>query len=683
MATAVLVFLLALALPTVPACPDGCRCLTKETTVLCYNSSFTTVPRGIPANTTTLEIRHTKLSSLQDGDFAGLPNLVNLTADENAITTIDPGSFSGLHSLKMLNIANNRVVKLPPGLFNGTQKLTSFNAVNNEIRSIPAGLFTRHPSLATVHLSHNNISGVGEEAFEGMTNLLELELDNNHIHIITSSFFYDAKRLTRLSLSSNNIAYIGSGSFQTCTNLQELVLDNNMLTDMAGIADNLGNLQKLSINNNRVTRLMAEVIQGTPGIQFLYLSNNSIEYVDEIAFLGMTNLKYLNLDLNRIQNFSFAGLTAIDILNISYNSLRSLPTNMTDAWQLQELILSGNPIQALKPNGFVMLDHVHEIDLSNISCIKSGCLGPQSLCGNLVNVVLDSNNFTQFPRGVFDCPSLTFLSLGYNNLDHLSFRSDDFHPLTYLMSLQFPGNKITNTSSLAQAMRAIEHLAFFDIRQNPIVYLPENAFSIPSVSQVYMSGMKLSVLDPGAFGGISSVTELHLSFNRLQYLPGQIFDGLGGFGQVFTDGNPWKCDCQMYDFAKWLQKTTMQIDVYCHSPTNLSGKNLKEVPLEELQCDCIHYQAPSIDSTGSDNHTEVGSTASLTCNVTGCPDSAIIWSTPQGDILSVDSEMPRFTVNANGTFVIKDITESDAGEYHCTAVNYLGKDKTTVSLKVG
>ncbi|XP_035678401.1 leucine-rich repeat-containing protein 15-like [Branchiostoma floridae] len=683
MAAVMLVILLVLALPAIPACPDGCRCLTKQTTVICHNSSFTTVPKNIPANTTTLEIRYTKLSSLRDGDFAGLPSLVNLTADENAISTIEPGSFNGLHNLKVLNIANNKVSKLPPGLFNGTQNLTTFNAVNNEIKAVPVGLFTRHPSLATVHLSHNNISVVEEEAFAYMTNLAEIELNDNRIQKITSSYFYNAKSLTRLSLSSNDIMYIGSGAFQTCTNLQELILDNNVLEDFVGIVDHLGSLQKLSLNNNRVNRLKAQIIEGTPALQFLYLSNNRIEYVDELAFISLTNLKYLWLDLNRIQNFSFAFLTNLDILNISYNSLRSLPTNMTDAWQLQELILSGNPIQALKPNGFAGLDHVHEIELANISCIKSGCLGPQSLCGNLVNVVLDSNNFTEFPRGIFDCASLTFLSLGYNNLDHRSFHADDFHPLSYLMSLQFPGNHITNTSSLAQAMRAIEHLAFFDIRQNPIVYLPENAFSIPSVSRVAMSGMRLSVLDPGALGGISSVTELDLSFNRLQYLPGQIFDGLGGFGQVNTDGNPWKCDCQMYDFAKWLQQTTMQIDVYCHSPTNLSGKHLKDIPLEELQCDCIHYQAPSIDTTGSDNHTEVGSTASLTCNVTSCPDPAVIWSTPQGVILSVDSEMPRFTVKGNGTLMIKNITESDAGEYHCMAVNYLGKDMATVSLEVG
>ncbi|CAH1263074.1 LRRC15 [Branchiostoma lanceolatum] len=682
MAAVALLLLLVLVLPTVPACPDECRCLAKQTTVLCHNSSFTTVPKGIPANTTILEIRHTKLSSLREGDFASLPNLVNLTADTNVIGTIEPGSFSGLHNLKVLNIANNKVFKLPPGLFNGTQNLTSFDAANNEIRAVPVGLFTRHPSLTTVQLSNNNISVMEEEAFAYMTNLMELELDNNQMQTI-SSYFYNDKSLRRLSLSSNDIMYIGSGALSTCTNLQELVLDNNKVDDLGGIADHLVNLQKLSMSNNHVSRLKAAMIEGTPALQFLYLSNNSIEYVDELAFIHMTNLKYLWLDLNRIQNFSFAFLTNLDIFNISYNSLRSLPTNMTDAWQLQELILSGNPIQALQPNGFAALDHVHEIELANISCVKSGCLGPRSLCGNLVNVVLDSNNFTEFPRGVFDCASLTILSLGYNNLDHRSFHADDFHPLSYLMSLQFPGNKITNTSSLALAMRAIEHLAFFDIRQNPIVYLPEGAFSIPSVSRVDMGGMKLSVLDPGAFHGIiSSVTELDLSFNRLQYLPGQIFHGLEDFALVWTDGNPWKCDCQMYDFAKWLQQTAPEIDVFCHSPTNLSGKNLRDISLEELQCDCIHNEAPSIDSTGGDNHTEVGSKARLTCNVTSCPDAAIIWSTPEGVILSVDSEMPRFTVNANGTLMIEDITESDAGEYHCTAVNYLGKDMATVSLKV-
>ena len=72
-------------------------------------------------------LRNKGITSLKPGDFDGLPNLVSLLLDKNALTSLPEDIFDGLSSLKELRIGSydnsglpeNPVTTLPENIFDG------------------------------------------------------------------------------------------------------------------------------------------------------------------------------------------------------------------------------------------------------------------------------------------------------------------------------------------------------------------------------------------------------------------------------------------------------------------------------------------------------------------------------------------------------------------------------------
>ena len=71
-----------------------------------------------------------------------------------------------------------------------------------------------------------------------------------------------------------------------------------------------------------------------------------------------------------------------------------------------------------------------------------------------------------------------------------------------------------------------------------------------------------------------------------------------------------------------------------------------------------------------------GGTASFQCSVIGNPEPAIVWS-KRGNL----SEVSKSAIS-RGRLLLKNVNESDAGEYQCSATNILGHAQTVVQLVV-
>ena len=69
-------------------------------------------------------------------------------------------------------------------------------------------------------------------------------------------------------------------------------------------------------------------------------------------------------------------------------------------------------------------------------------------------------------------------------------------------------------------------------------------------------------------------------------------------------------------------------------------------------------------------------TASFQCSVSGNPEPAIVWS--KRDNLS---EVSKSAIS-RGRLLLKNVNESDSGEYQCSATNILGHAQTVVQLVV-
>ena len=92
----------------------------------------------------------------------------------------------------------------------------------------------------------------------------------------------------------------------------------------------LKTLEVLSVNNNKVKKLTAEVFAGLESLEILRLNNNNISSVKRGTFSGLNKLKHLELNLNNLKEISdgmFDGLNSTDELRISIgnNKLKTVP----------------------------------------------------------------------------------------------------------------------------------------------------------------------------------------------------------------------------------------------------------------------------------------------------------------------------------------------------------------------
>ena len=70
-------------------------------------------------------------------------------------------------------------------------------------------------------------------------------------------------------------------------------------------------------------------------------------------------------------------------------------------------------------------------------------------------------------------------------------------------------------------------------------------------------------------------------------------------------------------------------------------------------------------------------TATFNCSVRGSPRPTVTWSKVNGSFLA-----GRSATDENGGLQIIKTTFNDSGDYMCTAVNVLGRDKKTAKLIV-
>ncbi|XP_035664915.1 insulin-like growth factor-binding protein complex acid labile subunit [Branchiostoma floridae] len=661
------------------ACPHGCQCYSDVPSVHCYYLGITAVPSGFPPNTTLLAIRHCNITALRRGDFSGMPLLATLYLDWNNISTIEPGTFDGLFHLQSLSFGGNRVAKLAPDLFKDN-KLTDFDGSDNRIEAIPSGVFTNHSSLTSLILNGNRISMLGDAAFAGLPQLVEIQINDNLISRLPAHALKGASKLWSLSMARNAISEIELGALSDSTSMQILDLSGNLLMTLEGTLKGLSNLNSLWVSGNRISEITNSTLTSLTSLRDCWLDNNRIRKIESGAFKGMGNLNNFYLGNNDLEEMPLNELVGVLKLDLANNRLQSPPLNMTAAPNLAILMLSGNPMKILAPSQFASLKSIYELDLDNVTAVREHTMDPRALCDvpTLWSVSMKNNNITSFPANLLTCSkSISYLSLAGNRM--VKFERDDFY-LMEIAHLDLADNRITNISTLSEALGSVGFLYSLTLTGNPMVFLPEKLCPVGTLA---LDNMKLRAVDKDAFEWMGKLQSINMAKNRLRFLPGKLFANIS-VEKVNLEGNPWYCDCQMYEFALWMKTNNMseKFDVVCDGPEALNGTCLSDIPLKNLTCDCVHYQAPTINTTGSDTPVVAGHDARLVCNVTGCPEAAVIWTTPLGDAFSEDSDDPRFSVLSDGGLEIQETKITDAGMYICTAINYLGSSQTSVGLKV-
>lgn len=311
-------------------------------------------------------------------------------------------------------------------------------------------------------------------------------------------------------------------------------IPNTAFRSMAALTD-------LSLEENTISIIRDGAFVGLDNMKELNLSTNSIREIPANTFLNR-RLRILDVshnNLNSIRGNALQDLRALVHLNLSMNALTQLDDkSFVGLTNLLVLFLSENQILNIQPNTFAHLQSIHRIDLgwNKLKTLSGNIFGAQVL--PLQKLFIQKNNIeTIQPRTFVSVPNIDFLSLAHNRIRQL----DDnlFEPLTNLKKIH--------------------------LQDNQIAELPKKVFD-----------------------DISRVNELQIKHNKLSFLPASrsVFSNLE---KVAVEGNPWQCAClrEIFDFITTLSQRRRVDYLQENNPYYLGAKPICYEPPVDPPAPCV------------------------------------------------------------------------------------------------
>ncbi|NXF87603.1 MXRA5 protein, partial [Eubucco bourcierii] len=197
-------------LPVAQTCPQPCACYLP-TEVHCTFRSLAAVPGRIPKHVERINFGFNSIQSIYENSFAGLTKLELLMIHGNDIQNIPNGALKDLISLQVFKISYNKLKVITDQTLQGLS------------------------SLMRLHMDHNRIEFIHPNAFNGLTSLRLVHLEGNllqQLHPNTFSTFMvlDYFRLStvrHLYLSENVLRTLPAEMFQGMPLLENLYLHGN------------------------------------------------------------------------------------------------------------------------------------------------------------------------------------------------------------------------------------------------------------------------------------------------------------------------------------------------------------------------------------------------------------------------------------------------------------------------
>uniref|UniRef100_A0A671MVJ5 Toll-like receptor 3 n=1 Tax=Sinocyclocheilus anshuiensis TaxID=1608454 RepID=A0A671MVJ5_9TELE len=637
------------------AYPHKSKCTTGNTKVDCSHMNLDAVPADLPKNVTTLDVSHNRLKTLSSLHLYS--NLMNIDASYNSLTVIEEDLCLSLPHLQSLNIQHNEVHLISEKDLKNCFHLTRLDLSDNRLK-LNGEPFSVLKSLTWLDISRNTLKSAKLGTQPQLPNLMTLVLSGNEISVLQKndfSFLSNSSAFRVLILSFLSLKKVENGCFQTIARLSDLVLDYSKISlqfttslceELAGTALrnlSLKNTQQVTLSNttfqgldktnitvldlsgNKMTKIADGTFQWFPRLESLSLEHNSLKHLTKDTFLGLGNLRQLNLQkalikshtssLPVIEDFSFlhlitehifSGLLHLKTLDLSW-SITGLKTvtnttfaSLQESPHLQTLNLTAIGINKLAPGAFsdfgslttLLLGHnfinqqLKGDELEGLSNIKEIDMSINQQCISLTN--------TSF----IHVPTLRTLKLGRALKGTLDMEPSPFKPLVNLTILDLSNNNIANIN--AGFLKGLYHLKVLKMQHNNLARLWKTAN--PGGPVLFLKdATKLSVLDLdyngldeiplSALRGFFELHELSLRGNLLDQLHASVFDDLQSlkylhlqknlitsvqratFGvplsnltDLYMDHNPFDCTCEsILWFSEWLNSTNASIPGFSQS----------------------------------------------------------------------------------------------------------------------
>lgn len=472
-------------------------------------NSLKTLPKN-PFNNSVyvrdLNLAFNNLRVLSAESFQGL-KCGRIIMSYNQIESLDSKALHGLQdSLEYLDFDHNNMLHVPHALHHLTQ-LKYLYLSSNLISEIPEQSFISICSnLKALSLSGNRLIAIPIEALLNCSNISYFNIGYNEIYEISEQDFEWAFNVQTLLLRNNRLTHLKERTFANLKNLKELSLSFNPLRYVdANAFEGLENLDSLEISFGfDRDDFPQDILRPFLNLQWLTLDNNNFRTISDRALLPLGQLRYLNLESNRIDIipvnlFKDAAHPHLRDIRFSNNELQIiLAETFANLNNLQTVMLVGNQIKVLQKNSFYNLTNLTTMILSN----------------NLINLIA--------PASFSDLPVLSRLDLQNNKLTELSFKM--FANVSILSPLFL--NVSRNFITFCEADSKIVNIEVFDLKYNSLTNVPRCLENVSALRKLFLDFNSIGMLGHNDFMHLTSLEILSLTKNNINYIHKHSFFGL-------------------------------------------------------------------------------------------------------------------------------------------------------------
>ncbi|KAI9586736.1 leucine-rich repeat neuronal protein 1 [Glossina fuscipes] len=346
-----MVFRYAIALAN---CPSGCQCDDNTLIVQCGEGQLDVLPIALNPSIQRLIIRSNKIKTI-DSSMQFYTELTFLDLSSNHLVNIPQHTFAYQRKLQEIHLNHNKIGQINNKTFIGLTAVTVLNLRGNLISELHQGCFASLTKIEELNLGENRIGFIDPKAFDGLSQLRILYLDDNALTSVPDPVHFQAMpSLAEVYLGMNSLLMIPSSAFQDLKGLTLLDLKGAGLRNISHDSfHGLEALRSLDLSDNRLSRIPTVSLSPLLRLENLNLGQNDFEAILEGAFVGLKQLKHLDitgcLRLKRIMNGAFASNSNLEILNLSSNKMLI---------EVQEGSLSGLPhlrVVSFKANALTTL----------------------------------------------------------------------------------------------------------------------------------------------------------------------------------------------------------------------------------------------------------------------------------------------------------------------------------------